>query len=206
MFTRPIFIGAAVVTAALVTGIATVAEFDAQRQSAPPHVERPKAGVQTVALPAALSGADPEATQGLVLADYISKEQERERQEAAARAEAERLAAEEAARVEAARRAPVTPAPRGGASSTNWPSSLQPCGGDLPPCWVKQRESGGNYSAVNWSGCGGRSCGGAWQFDPRTWAGFGGYTYAQDAPPEVQDAKARLLWAGGAGCSHWAAC
>jgi hypothetical protein len=84
--------------------------------------------------------------------------------------------------------------------------SMEPCGGDLPPCWVKYRESKGDYTAVNWTGCGGRTCGGAWQFDPRTWNGYGGYTYAQDAPPEVQDEKAREVWAGGAGCSHWAAC
>lgn len=77
------------------------------------------------------------------------------------------------------------------------------CGGDLPPCYVKQRESGGDYGAVNPTGCGGYTCGGAWQFDPRTWAGYGGYQYAQDAPPDVQDAKARELWANGAGASHW---
>lgn len=86
------------------------------------------------------------------------------------------------------------------------PSSLAPCGGDLPPCTVKANESGGDYTAVNPTGCGGRSCGGAWQFDPKTWNGYGGYAYAQDAPPEVQDAKARELWADGAGCSHWGAC
>lgn len=81
-----------------------------------------------------------------------------------------------------------------------------PCGGDLPPCWVLWRESKGNPTAVNPRGCSGRSCGGLWQFDPRTWAGFGGYARAELAPPDVQNAKARALWAGGRGCSHWAAC
>lgn len=81
-----------------------------------------------------------------------------------------------------------------------------PCGGDLPPCWVLARESGGDPTAVNPTGCGGHTCGGLWQFDPRTWAGFGGYRHAQDAPAEVQNQAARQLWAGGSGCSHWAAC
>lgn len=81
-----------------------------------------------------------------------------------------------------------------------------PCGGDLPPCWVLERESGGDPNAVNPTGCGGYTCGGLWQFDPRTWDGYAGYAYAQDAPWEVQNEKARALWAGGAGCSHWAAC
>ena len=81
-----------------------------------------------------------------------------------------------------------------------------PCGGDLPPCWVLARESGGNPRAVNPTGCGGYTCGGLWQFDPRTWASFGGYLYAQDAPVDVQNEKARLTWAGGRGCSHWSAC
>lgn len=98
------------------------------------------------------------------------------------------------------------PSTGNGASGTPAPTGLEPCGGDLPPCWVKKKESGGSYTAYNPTGCGGRSCGGAWQFDPRTWNGYGGYQFAQDAPPEVQDAKARELWANGAGCSHWAAC
>ena len=85
---------------------------------------------------------------------------------------------------------------------TSWPSSLYPCGGDLPPCYVKQRESGGDYNAQNPTS----SASGAWQFLDSTWAGFGGYARAVLAPPEVQDEKARLLWAGGAGCSHWSAC
>ena len=47
---------------------------------------------------------------------------------------------------------------------------------------------------------------GKWQFLDSTWAGFGGYASAYLAPESVQDAKARILWAGGAGCSHWSAC
>jgi hypothetical protein len=82
--------------------------------------------------------------------------------------------------------------------------SLQPCGGDLPPCYVKMRESGGDYSARNNSEPG-AACG-AWQIIGSTWAGYGGYSEACAAPPAVQDAKARELWAGGAGCAHWSAC
>lgn len=76
------------------------------------------------------------------------------------------------------------------------------CGGDLPPCYVMMRESGGNIRAKNPSS----SASGKWQFLDSTWAGFGGYARASQAPESVQDAKARALWAGGAGCSHWNAC
>lgn len=72
------------------------------------------------------------------------------------------------------------------------------CGGDLPPCWVMNRESGGNLNAYNPTGCGGRGCYGKWQCDPRTCSGHG--TEAQ------QDAEAAALWDHGRGCSHWAAC
>lgn len=83
----------------------------------------------------------------------------------------------------------------------NEPSSGR-CGGDLPPCYVMMRESGGSLTARNPSS----SASGKWQFLDSTWAGFGGYTSAYLAPESVQDAKARALWAGGAGCSHWNAC
>lgn len=76
------------------------------------------------------------------------------------------------------------------------------CGGDLPPCYVMMRESGGNIRAQNPSS----SASGKWQFISSTWAGYGGYAEAYLAPESVQDAKARELWAGGAGCGHWSAC
>jgi hypothetical protein len=77
-----------------------------------------------------------------------------------------------------------------------------PCGGDLPPCWVLQRESGGSPTAQNPSS----SASGLWQFLRGTWAGYGGYVEAWLAPPSVQNEKARLTWAGGSGCFHWSAC
>lgn len=81
-----------------------------------------------------------------------------------------------------------------------YPSGL--CGGDLPPCYVMRRESGGNITAQNPSS----TASGKWQFLDSTWAGYGGYAKARYAPEKTQDAKARQLWAGGRGCSHWSAC
>ena len=58
--------------------------------------------------------------------------------------------------------------------------------------WVKRTnfvfrtETGGNYQAQ----AGGASASGAYQIVNGTWDGYGGYTRARDAPPEVQDAKA----------------
>lgn len=77
-----------------------------------------------------------------------------------------------------------------------------PCGGQLPPCRVLARESGGNPTARNPVS----SASGLWQFLDSTWANFGGYPRAYLAPPSVQNEKARLTWAGGAGCRHWSAC
>lgn len=96
----------------------------------------------------------------------------------------------------APRPAPTKPAP---APSTSGSGS---CGGDLPPCYVMNRESGGNIRAKNPSS----SASGKWQFLDSTWQGYGGYARAMDAPEAVQDARARALWAGGRGCSHWSAC
>lgn len=78
-----------------------------------------------------------------------------------------------------------------------------PCGGGLPPCWVLYRESRGTNVQNRHS-----SASGYWQFIRSTWAGFGGYQNARDAPASVQDAAARNLWNHGRGCRHWgrAAC
>jgi muramidase (phage lysozyme) len=67
------------------------------------------------------------------------------------------------------------------------------------------RESGGNYCRRNERGS--TACG-AYQFVRGTWNGYWGYPDACSAPPDVQDAKAEEVWAGGRGCGHWgrAAC
>ena len=132
------------------------------------------------------------------------QEKERIRLEEEARIAEEARVAEEKRLQELKKLAPITPGVR--SASTNWPSSFEPCGGEYPPCFVVDDESDGDYNAVNPDGCGGRTCGGKWQFDPWTWDNYGGYAFAQDAPPELQDAKAKEIWAGGAGCSHWNAC
>jgi hypothetical protein len=92
------------------------------------------------------------------------------------------------------------------------------CGGNLPPCWICQRESHCTYGIVsNGLFCTGMPCFGAWQFDPRTWRGVVQQAGFADIPewpptdwprvtPEMEDRVAAALWAGGQGCGHWAAC
>lgn len=110
----------------------------------------------------------------------------------AANARAEAEAAERAEAEAEARKAAETPAPQ--------PVSAQgACGGNLPPCCVMMRESGGNPTAVNPSS----GASGKWQFMPSTWANYGGYPTAASAPEAVQDERAAQLWAGGAGAGHW---
>lgn len=131
-------------------------------------------------------------------------------------AERQRIAAEEA---EAERQRQVEAERRRQQQAAQAPAhGTGRCGGDLPPCYVMMRESGGDlrvwnggcYAPVGYRGgsspCGGSTASGKWQFIRGTWGGFGGYVNAADAPESVQDERARQLWAGGRGCGHWAAC
>lgn len=88
-----------------------------------------------------------------------------------------------------------------GTKNLSTPSSGR-CGGNLPPCYVMNRESGGSLTAQNPTS----TASGKWQFLDSTWNGYGGYSSAAEAPESVQDAKAIEVWAGGAGCSNWSAC
>jgi Transglycosylase-like domain len=81
-------------------------------------------------------------------------------------------------------------------------SSSGRCGGELPPCYVMRCESGGDLDAENPRS----SASGKWQFIDSTWDGYGGYAHASDAPEHVQDERARQVWAGGDGASHWEQC
>lgn len=115
--------------------------------------------------------------------------------EAKAKADAEAQAKAAAAQRARASRGVQTAAPRPAASASG-----HACGGDLPSCCIMMRESKGDPTAVN------RSSGaaGKWQFMPGTWAGYGGYSSAAQAPESVQDARAREVWAGGSGAGNWA--
>jgi hypothetical protein len=70
--------------------------------------------------------------------------------------------------------------------------------GPTPPDYIKQCESGGDYRAVNPNGHYG-----AWQFSLSTWRSVGGTGNPVDASPAEQDYRAAILWANGAGASHW---
>ena len=99
------------------------------------------------------------------------------------------------------------------AASRAYPHGL--CGGDLPPCWVRDRESGGDiriwnggcYAPVGWRGkspCGSSSASGKWQAVRGTWNTCRtGYVNAADAPERVQDDCVRRIFDHGRGASHW---
>lgn len=65
---------------------------------------------------------------------------------------------------------------------------------------IARCESGGSYTAQNRTS----TASGKYQFLNSTWGGYGGYSRAADAPPEVQDAKARDTYAR-SGTRPWAA-
>lgn len=79
------------------------------------------------------------------------------------------------------------------------------CGGDLPPCSVMERESGGDPTAIGYGQCGRDDCYGKWQIDPDT-AESVGYPRRLDLQPEsVQDDAARAILARD-GCGAWSTC
>lgn len=90
------------------------------------------------------------------------------------------------------------------------PASAQQYGEEhawaIPWSYVKC-ESGGNYTNKirGWHPTR-RTPSGAYMITRGTWNGYGGYTFAFQAPPEVQDAKASELWADGRGKGHWRSC
>lgn len=65
---------------------------------------------------------------------------------------------------------------------------------------IAAAESGGDYGAQNRSS----SASGKYQVLSSTWGGYGGYSRARDAPPEVQEAQAHELYAA-AGARPWVA-
>lgn len=89
--------------------------------------------------------------------------------------------------------------------------SAKPSGGcytepGTPPAYIMAKESG-NPTEWNREGS---SASGCWQIIGSTWCGrsypnctYKGYPNAASAPPSVQNQRAKELWAGGAGCSHW---
>lgn len=103
-----------------------------------------------------------------------------------------------AAQAELDRQASAADQPQQGTSRAT-PSGSGYNESDIEAC-IKQHESGGNPAAIN-PQTGDAS--GFYGFLDSTWAGYGGYRKASDAPPEVQHERFEQLWAGGAGASHW---
>jgi transglycosylase-like protein len=117
-----------------------------------------------------------EALQNII--SYVEAVQAEQAAEAARQAEATRLASQQQS------------TPQVAAGGNGGGAGCASGGGQLngAPMAIIQRESGGDYCARNPSG----ACG-AYQIMPGTWNGYGGYASACDAPPAVQDEKARSM-------------
>jgi membrane protein involved in colicin uptake len=182
------------------------------------HLERMRLIAEAQATADAQVKADAEAAAAVEAQKAKDAEEAAAAQAAADKAQAavDAQAATDAANAKAAARKlaaaqatppqPVAATPKPVATPVAAPAASQgsgACGGNLPPCYVMNRESRGSLTVYNTEGSG---ASGKWQFMPGTWNGYGGYANAADAPESVQDARAAQVWAGGAGCSNWAAC
>ena len=101
-----------------------------------------------------------------------------------------------AARAALARQAASAPAAAG--TPTPVGPSPGPGGSYTIPSSVVQCESGGQNLTPNSAGASG-----FYQILPSTWAGYGGYGQAYQAPKSLQDQRAAQLWNGGSGASNW---
>lgn len=66
-------------------------------------------------------------------------------------------------------------------------TTITACTVDNAVATIRALESSGQYDAISRDG----KATGAYQYQDATWAGHGGYMRAVDAPPDVQDARAR---------------
>ena len=148
-----------------------------------------------------LAQAEEEATVKKKFAEKKAEHNKIAREKAEAAAEKAAAEKAEAEKAEAARTAATPePAPQTAPEPESQPVSASgACGGSLPPCCVMMRESGGSPTVVNSSS----GAAGKWQFMTSTWANYGGYATASQAPEHIQDERAAQLWAGGAGAGHW---
>lgn len=75
---------------------------------------------------------------------------------------------------------------------TNYDGKLPVVGRDISLAdvgnWIKNKESTGNYAAINREQKG-NTASGAYQYTDATWNGYGGYAKAALAPPAVQDRR-----------------
>ncbi len=151
-----------------------------------------------------LAAAEEKAAAEKAAADKAAMEKAAADKAAADKAAMEHAAIEKLAAAEERAAAEQAEAERN-AQAAQQQSAPQPvsasgaCGGNLPPCCVMMRESGGNPTVVNASS----GAAGKWQFMTSTWANYKGYPTAAAAPEHVQDERAAQLWAGGAGAGHW---
>jgi len=126
------------------------------------------------------------ANKGTFESDYVAPLKAAQAQKAAAEAEQAKLAAQKATTVAKTSTAPA--------------KTKLVIGGDDAFAQLRYCEAGGDYNKNT-----GNGYYGAYQYDIRTWANYGGFARPDLAPPEVQDAKARATQAA-RGWSPWPAC